>query len=350
LQQAWHWSLLGAAAWPVESLCAREMRRNDIVLAPPTVAHRLTEGRLAVRIDAWVFERESIRTRTRLLAKVLGIDLDDIAPADRRRFEQRAALFGTDGESGRDLLLESAGQAPTALPPTDAQGRLQTLATLPAGGAPGAWLDLVLASGSHRAALAAQWLGDEGLSVVSDIDDTIKHTQVRQWREMLLNTFARPFAAVAGMADWYARIAAGNAAASFHYVSGSPWQLMAPLLAFLNDGAFPRGSLHPRLFSLRPDALLDKEATARHKNETIAQLLADHPQRRFLLVGDSGEHDPEIYGVLMRAHPSRIVATLIRDVTGEDAGGARYASAFADVPAERWKLFTDASAMPGRWP
>ncbi len=59
--------------------------------------------------------------------------------------------------------------------------------------------------GGRRFAGRAQWIGDEGLCVVSDIDDTIKHTQVRQRREMLLNTFAREFTAVPGMAAWTRR-------------------------------------------------------------------------------------------------------------------------------------------------
>jgi phosphatidate phosphatase APP1 len=154
---------------------------------------------------------------------------------------------------------------------------------------------------------------------------------------------------VAGMASWYARIGAANAGCAFHYVSGGPFQMLPPLQAFLNEQRFQAGSLHLRPLKLSPSALMDHEATGLHKQAVVTQLLADYPKRRFILVGDSGEQDPETYGAVIRANPTRIVATLIRDVTGEPADAARYAVAFAGVPREHWQLFTDPAALPARW-
>ncbi len=331
---------------------ARALRRGDEVTLFPTVAHRDAGGGLVLRIEAWVFERERNPTRTRLLARALGLDLDDLGAADRQRFKQHAALFGADAKDGRELALMwpgLPGRAAVALPASDEQGRVR--ATVPYPGLPrvGQWIDWTVASAARRFAGRGQWIGDEGLSVVSDIDDTIKHTQVRQRREMLLNTFAREFTAVPGMAAWYQRIARSAAGVAFHYLSGSPLQLMPPLGAFLRSAGFPEGSVHLRDFSLNPAALLDEEATSRHKQAEVRQLLADHPRRRFVLVGDSGERDPETYGAIAREHPSRIAAVLIRDVTGDVADGERYRQAFDGVPPERWRLFTDAAALPLLW-
>jgi phosphatidate phosphatase APP1 len=166
---------------------------------------------------------------------------------------------------------------------------------------------------------------------------------------MLLNTFAREFIDVPGMAAWTQGVARSEPGTAFHYVSGSPLQLMPPLLAFLRGNAFADGSMHLRSFSLRPSALLDDEATSRHKHAEITQLLADHPRRRFVLVGDSGERDPEVYGQVAREQPSRIAAVLIRDVTDEPADAERYQLAFSGVATERWRLFTDPAALPLRW-
>ena len=166
---------------------------------------------------------------------------------------------------------------------------------------------------------------------------------------MLLNTFAREFIDVPGMAAWLQGVARSEAGAAFHYVSGSPLQLMPPLLAFLRIRGFPDGSMHLRTFSLHPSALFDDEATSRHKHAEITQLLIDYPRRRFVFVGDSGEHDPEVYGQVAREHPSRIEAVLIRDVTGEPAEAERYRLAFAAVPSARWRLFTDPATLPLRW-
>lgn len=323
---------------------ARALRSNDEVHVLPSLLHRDAQGALQLRIEAWVFERERNPTRTRLLAKALGLEWDAMNSSQRARFQARAALFGADDKDGRELSLLRAGHGALALPASDAQGYVR--AAVPHGREPraGRWIDWSLASGARRFPGRAQWIGDAGLSVVTDIDDTIKHTQVRERREMLLNTFAREFVAVPGMAAWFGRIAHAAPNAAFHYVSGSPVQLLPALLPFVRGSGFAEGSWH-----LRPLALFDQDATSRHKHETIAQLLADHPQRRFVLVGDSGERDPEVYGEVARAHAARIAALLIRNVTGEDEQAPRYAQAFADVPRERWRVFTDPSALPVRW-
>jgi hypothetical protein len=330
---------------------ARVLRADDRVTVWPTLVHRAADGVLRARVEAWVFERERNPTRTRLLAGALGLDLDELPHEDRRRFEQRTALFGTDAKEGRELSARVAGGALRALPASDEQGRVSAVLPLEAvggGHAPG-WIDWALHAGTREVASRAQWIGDEGLSVVCDIDDTVKHTQVRSRRQMLLNTLAREFAAVPGMAAWLQRLGSDAGGTALHYVSGSPLQLAPPLLAFMGESGLPDGSLHLRVLSLRPASLFDAGATARHKQATIAQLLAEHPRRRFLLVGDSGERDPEVYGELARAHPQRIVAVLIRDVTGERADAARYADAFAGVPAERWRVFADPAVLPDRF-
>lgn len=332
---------------------ARPLHAADQVTIFPTLVHRAPDGTLRMRIEAWVFERERNTKRTRLLAHALGLDLDELSAADRERFKQRAGLFGADAKAGRNLSVQWQAGAALTLPPSDAQGRIRATVPVPShlreSPRVGQWIDWSLVSGTRRVPGRALWIGDEGLSIVSDIDDTIKHTLVRQRREMLLNTFAREFTAVPGMAAWYQRIAGSEGGVAFHYLSGAPLQLMPPLAEFLPSANFPAGSVHLRAFSLKPSALFDADATSRHKQAEIAQLLADHPRRRFVLVGDSGERDPETFGAVVRKHPSRIAAVLIRDVTGESANAERYRVAFDGVAPERWRLFTDPAALPLRW-
>lgn len=329
---------------------ARPLRPGDDVTVWPTLVHRSPGGTLQARIEAWVFERERNPPRTRLLARALGIDLEELGTEDRQRVMRRAALFGADAKDGRKFVLQLPGADPLALPPSDSAGRVRAVVPLQAQAHAGQRTDWTLASGARRFAGCAQWLGDEGVSVVCDIDDTIKHTQVRQRRQMLLNTFAREFIDVPGMAAWLQGLARSRPGSAFHYLSGSPLQLLPLLRAFLHGSGFPEGSIHLRTFSLSPSALLDDEATSRHKHAETAQLLADHPRRRFILVGDSGERDPEVYGAIARAQPSRIDAALIRDVTGEPADSERYRRAFRGVDSERWRLFTDPAALALRRP
>jgi phosphatidate phosphatase APP1 len=77
----------------------------------------------------------------------------------------------------------------------------------------------------------------------------------------------------------------------------------------------------------------------------IEPLLKDFPDRRFVLIGDSGEKDPEIYGAMARKHPEQIARILIRDVTGQSAGATRYTRAFVDVPKDHWRIFKEPSEI-----
>jgi phosphatidate phosphatase APP1 len=79
----------------------------------------------------------------------------------------------------------------------------------------------------------------------------------------------------------------------------------------------------------------------RYKPGVIEPLLRKFPKRQFVLVGDSGEKDPEIYGALARKHPDQIQRIFIRDVTGESAEASRYQRAFAHLPRDLWQVFKD---------
>ena len=151
-----------------------------------------------------------------------------------------------------------------------------------------------------------------GISVVSDIDDTIKDSAVGDRRELLANTFLREFRAIEGMAELYQdweRIGTG-----FHYVSSSPWQLFQPLSELQTVLGFPSGTMHLKNFRLR-DQLLKRVIIRRQgKTSTIAKLLKHMPERDVVLIGDSGEKDPKIYRKICKKFPGRVKAVFIREV------------------------------------
>ena len=70
------------------------------------------------------------------------------------------------------------------------------------------------------------------------------------------------------------------------------------------------------------------------------------PKRKFVLVGDSGEKDPEIYGALARQYPQQVLRIFIRDTTGEAADSPRYARPFEGLPRLKWQIFHDAVELP----
>lgn len=152
-----------------------------------------------------------------------------------------------------------------------------------------------------------------GISVVTDIDDTIKLTEVNSRRRMLLRTFAEPFEAIDGMANAYQRWA--DQGALFHYVSSSPWQIYDAINQFLFDEHFPSGSMHLKWFRLR-DEIFKRWQIIRRKSKggVIRNLIKRLPERTFLLVGDSGERDPEIYAKLASKFPTQVARICIRQI------------------------------------
>lgn len=164
-------------------------------------------------------------------------------------------------------------------------------------------------------------LPDRGISVVSDIDDTIKETNVANRRELLANTFLREFRCVDGMAELYQSWAAKGAA--FHYVSSSPWQLFDSIHQWTASDGFPAGTLHLRTFRLRDQVIRRKANAKRRKRQSITKMLKVFPRRKFILIGDSGERDPEIYARMCDKFGDRIAGVYIRDLENQPLGAKR---------------------------
>ncbi|MDX2021003.1 MAG: phosphatase domain-containing protein [Deltaproteobacteria bacterium] len=152
------------------------------------------------------------------------------------------------------------------------------------------------------------------LAIVSDVDDTVIQTHVTNFSKMvrvtmLGNALTRlPFE---GTTDLYCALAAGprgNARNPVFYVSKSPWNLYDLLVDFLDRHRVPPGPLLLRDWGIHAQASLD------FKQRRIEQLLALYPALRFVLIGDSGERDPEIYLDIVERHPGRVAAVYIRAV------------------------------------
>lgn len=153
-----------------------------------------------------------------------------------------------------------------------------------------------------------------GVSVVSDIDDTIKHSAISSGaKEIFRNTFIRELKDlhIEGVQGWYQRMA--DLGAKFHYVSNSPWQLYPVLVNFFAGAGLPSGSFHLKQYSGMLQGIF--EPVAERKKGTLEKIMQDFPGRRFILVGDSGEADLELYTELVLANVGRILGVFIRDVT-----------------------------------
>jgi phosphatidate phosphatase APP1 len=143
--------------------------------------------------------------------------------------------------------------------------------------------------------------------VISDIDDTIVYSNVlSKWRMILSLAFsnARTRKPFKGVAAFYRALHRG--VNPVFYVSKSPWNLYAPLVEYLEVQGLPLGPLVLRDFGLRMNH--------NHKTEAIEAVLQTYPDLPFILIGDSGEKDPEIYSEIVRRFPRRIRVIYIRSV------------------------------------
>lgn len=340
-------SSLTLGAW------ASELKQDEYVQLYPVVANLNDKGEWEATLIAWVHESEQRPGAKKLLARWLDIDLDKLTEAETEVYEARTQLFRFDSERNKKITLQIAGDKKVVLPLTNAQGiskkKLIYKNTLPLESQQVAWLDVkVLLPESDTREFRGQLMlvPRQGLSVISDVDDTIKASNVLDKKELLLNTFVRPFVAAEGMAQLYQKLASQNPGASFHYVSSSPHQLYPALDSFLQENAFPPGSLHLRHIKLTEEVLRKGSSSARHKHQAIRGLLQHFPARQFVLVGDSGEADPEIYAAIAEDYPQQVKAIFIRDVTGEAATASRYQKAFGKLGSMPWYVFTSADSLP----
>jgi len=152
------------------------------------------------------------------------------------------------------------------------------------------------------------------LGIISDIDDTVLQTHVTRklkmiWVTLSGSAFTRmPFEGTSELYRALAHGASGQAQNPVFYVSKSPWNLYDFLSDFLDHHGLPRGPLLLRGIGLREAPPVD------HKSAAVRELLEMYSELPFVLIGDSGERDPEIYLEAAARHPGRIVAIYIRDL------------------------------------
>ena len=159
-----------------------------------------------------------------------------------------------------------------------------------------------------------------GISLVSDIDDTVRHSAItRGAREIFRNAFIRDLGdlTVDGVKEWYNKLA--DMGVQLHYVSNSPWQLYPVITSFFALAGLPRGSFHLKQYSGMLQGIF--EPVAERKKATLDKIMRDFPERKFILIGDSGEADLEVYTDVVMDHPGRVVGIYIRDVTTPPSKG-----------------------------
>jgi phosphatidate phosphatase APP1 len=246
--------------------------------------------------------------------------------------------FLTTSIAGQEVDAEIAGQ--THRLRTDEDGYLN--AVLQVQLAPG-WHDVPLRTVNGRPTVTRVFVvaADTHWGMVSDIDDTVLVTHlprplIAAWNTFVLRESAR--AAVPGMAELYRRLHDEHPDAVFVYLSTGAWNVAPTLTRFLARHGYPEGPL--LLTDWGPTNTGWFRSGRQHKRSALRRLTEDLPQVRWLLVGDDGQHDPEIYAEFAREHPDRVEAIAIRTLTatehvlsGHPVGAPRAASPARTVSA-----------------
>jgi phosphatidate phosphatase APP1 len=161
---------------------------------------------------------------------------------------------------------------------------------------------------------------DTSFGIVCDIDDTVMVTALPRpflafWNTFVLDVHART--PTPGMAVFLERLTGQHPGAPVIYLSTGAWNVAPTLSRFLSRNLYPRGPLlltdwgptHDRFFRNGRE----------HKESNLRRFVTEFPGIRWLLIGDDGQHDEEIYGEFALDHPQNVAAIAIRQLSPSEA-------------------------------
>lgn len=228
-------------------------------------------------------------------------------------------IFTPLGSSGAEMSTSLNGFIEGTIRITKERAR----AIMEAQSSDNGWLSISSLPGRQKGSGKIQLIPSTGISLISDVDDTIKITEIPAGSRIVIrNTFFKEYTAAPGMSNFYRDFDLD----AYHYVTGSPWQLYNPLTDFLFDesAGFPRGTLHMKTVTKNflsrntwrnlHELVTNDLFTFDQKARQITTIFEHFPNRQFILVGDSGETDPEIFSRIRERYPDQVLEIYIRDV------------------------------------
>ena len=283
-----------------------------------------------------------------LLSKPIAAD----EPSKRRRRRREQGIRGwrsfTSVPVGDvPVIIEIGGERIEVL--ADRGGVVDT--RIPVSLMPG-WQRATLRASGSESVEAPIWIvgPDVHFGIISDVDDTVMVTALPRpllafWNTFVLDEHAR--IPTPGMSVLYERLVRAHPGAPVIYLSTGAWNVAPTLTRFLSRNLYPAGPLlltdwgptHDRLF----------RSGRAHKEDSLRRLAMEFPDVRWLLIGDDGQHDEELYARFAAEHPENVAAVAIRRLsTGEAvlAGGRTKAEQHGvDVP---WVSASDGSTLAAR--
>jgi phosphatidate phosphatase APP1 len=325
------------------------------------LAHRISDVVNGVRIrlaKRWNFTPQTIAYQgygSSGWVRVLGRVLLTTTPAPGSRAEH-AARNGTQNVRGwraftsvpmQFTTVEITIGGVTARVQADRGGLIDTVVDvrLPPG-----WHTAVLrADGTEPVETLIRVIGaDAKFGIVSDIDDTVMVTALPRPFLALWNTFVlseRARMATPGMAVLLDRLTIEHPDAPVIYLSTGPWNAAPTLARFLGRNMYPSGALLLTDWGLTQDRWF--RSGQEHKHRNLDRLAKEFPDMRWLLIGDNGQHDEQIYSGFAQENADKVAAIAIRQLSVSESVFAGGHSEDGDhtTSAVPWIYSTDGAGM-----
>ncbi|CAF1295112.1 unnamed protein product [Adineta ricciae] len=298
--------------------------------------------------QGWYYEENPVK------ALLMEKSLELIVQKDLDR--NRVKMFTAEGIEKKDVCID--GLTRSMCTKTDNEGRIKNPFTMtneeiellrqPGGNGGKVTFQASIPKKNIKTQGEVYLCDDEGVTFISDIDDTIKITEVTSSTQTLINTFSGDFKAVPGMAEIY-RHWAGQYNATFAYLTASPDQLYPFLREFFDREQFPSGSAHMRHFTWFDVNFISFFMSSNYmkkKTETLEMFLQNTRNRRFVLLGDIFQKDSDIYASIYANYPDRIAKIFIRKYANDVDGQQRLETVFKDIPREKWATFESGADLP----
>ncbi|MCP4135714.1 MAG: App1 family protein [bacterium] len=330
-----------------------QIESDERVVFFPTYAYFSSKGTLSIAVHGNIHEPEEGSYKRKVILSKLRTMVNADA-SNSRLFNKRARAFFVDNERNENIEFTLGGTTYSS-DDSDANGHFFKNLELPyksikkSAGRQGIIpFRAVTPEGDNRVFSGrVQVIGTSGVSVISDLDDTIKISNVLNKTELVKNVFLREYQAVPGMSALYRKWAGRGV--RFHYVSGSPWQLYEPLQKFMTGHKFPFGSFHLKYFRLKDRSAIKFVVADQleYKLNNIREIMNTFPKRKFVLIGDSGEHDAEVYAETAKEYKGRVIAICIRDAGNLAEKREAFKKLFSGIDAVEVKFFKKGRELRG---
>ena len=267
---------------------------------------------------------DGVVLRGRVLSHLRRVE-PDATQSRWTNLRQMASLFVTDEVEG--VVVEGGG----ARAVSDAEGYVRL--TVTGDFAPGwATVPVSIEGQGEAAPFHARIPSPQARHVlISDIDDTVIRTGAHNLARNLWTTFTGSALTREAYDDAVALVEAmvdGGRHPAF-YVSSSPWNLHDFLDRLFAHRGVPRGPMFLRDLGVTEAGV--GESHGSHKGAAIDAILAASPALPAYLVGDSGQHDAQVYRDAALRHPGRVLGVALREPA--PGAGADDAHAIAAIEA-----------------